>query len=211
MIHATSGRLSSGSSVTLRAERTPPRLTVPKRAMHMEPSEFIVHDRLGPLTLRGYTLSDRRWKPRRGDGLDRRRWTDMVLYRVEDPKSPYQYALQITARSIVFHRPGGPCASPRHRIVTAAEVWKDSERCISLVPCRKPGCRPQELGLMDGQAKIAEEQDDHHLFLCTSASDILKKLYRQKGEISSLAGDVLEDAARVEPRIAQAWKTRRRV
>jgi len=177
----------------------------------MDPSEFIVHDRLGPLVLQGYILADRRWRPRREDGKDKRRWTDMVLYRITDQKSPYQYALQITARSCVYHRIGGPCVDSRHRITTVEEVLKDEDRYDMLVSCRKPGCKAPDLDHMPEDSKIAEEVDDHHLFLCSNPADILRKLYRHKHEISPLAGDLLEEAALKDPRLAAAWKRTRRI
>lgn len=173
----------------------------------MEIKEFTVQDRMGDLTLTGRILSERRWEHRE----HKTRWTDMVLYRVVDKRSPYQYALQMIARSRVYHRFGGPCVKKHHRIRTVESVRKEPERWKGLSACWNNGCKPPELDLMNSDDVIAEERDEPHLLLCSNASDILDKLYHHKGEIGILAGSVLREAAKVDPFIAQAWKHTRRV
>lgn len=217
----------------------------------MDFKEFTVQDRLGPLTVRGELLADRRF------GADRKpRWTDLALYQVtttvqdwrvtvacegcqpartlvvnagtlsEAPiicgqcdkpftpderqrEKPFRYALEIIARSWVYHRVPGPCVKKRHMITTVGEVEKSNERWRNLLACRT--CTPVDLVDMNDNDRIAEERQDSHVYLCSDAITIVNRLYRHSGEISPLAAGLLREAAMKDPEIAAAVKSTRRI
>jgi len=194
----------------------------------MEEKEFIVHDRVGPVILRGFLLSDRRF------GSERKpRWTDMALYRLTrterdysrtvrsgGPDQPlflepqrnersFRYALEIVARSWVYHDTDSPCVKERHTISSVAEVRASAGRWRNLLPCEK--CKPAEPEDMRDDQFIAEETPDPHLYLCLDVQSILRRIYRHSGEISVLAAKLLADAALADPAIAAALKTKRKI
>lgn len=194
----------------------------------MENKEFTVHDRLGPLAIRGVLLSDQRF------GSDRKpRWTDMALYRVtkterdssrtarsggrdqpfllEEKRSErsFRYALEIIARSWVYHHATGPCVRERHTIVAVGDVRDSSGRWRNLFPCDK--CKPEDLEEMSDDQFIAEENADTHLYLCYDAQSLLRRIYRHSGEISVLAAKLLAEAAQNDPAVAVAWKAKRKI
>lgn len=124
---------------------------------------------------------------------------------------PIRYVLQIIARSCVYHRVGSPCVRSRHQLKTVAEIEQNGQRWWELKPCQEDGCKPPLLEEMAPQDRIAEEQDDPRFYLCKNAADVLNKLYRRNGEITSLAAKLLKDAARGDPDIAYAMQDRRRI
>lgn len=223
-----------------------------------EVQQITVRDRLGPVSFQGHILADCRW-----GRSDKPRWTDMVLYKIDnddalrssgvfvevllnefteelsdrDPffklrphqrdalndmmsrtlqhvvtlQQKYRYALVITARSYVYHRPGSPCVKRRQRFTTAGEVRSSNHRWRWLVPCRKAACRPKQLEYLNDSDQIVEEQDKNQLFICTSASDILARLYQRSGEISDLSAKLLIQAADSDPDISGALRSTRTV
>lgn len=174
----------------------------------MEVKEFTVRDRLPrPITFRGLLLADCRY------GSDvKLRWTDMALYRILGSRSDFRYALEITARSVVYHAVSGPCARPeRHRITTIADVRKSPERWDTLIPCDRTGCEPEDLEKLNDNDQIAEEVEEPHAYLCVYAIDIIDRLYHHSGEISELAADMLNKAARNDSYIDRARKMRWRI
>jgi hypothetical protein len=134
-----------------------------------------------------------------------------TLRRMAPAPPVYQYLLEFVARSVVYHRIGGPCVKSSHRITKVGDVRDDEYRWGNLSPCDRRGCYPPDLKDMSDSDQIAEEKDNHHLYLCTSAPDIIKKLYDRNREISGLAAEVLVEAGGKDPRIAQAWRSKRRV
>lgn len=169
----------------------------------MELKEFTVHDRLPrPITFQGLLLADCRY------GSDiKLRWTDMALYRVIGRRSGFRYALQITGRSVVYHRVGGPCSKPkRHRFTTIRSLRDSKMRWDMLFPCDRDGCEPEDLEELADTDRVAEEVEEHHVYLCEYAVQIVDKLYKHNGEISQLAADMLEKAARNDPHIDRARK-----
>lgn len=176
--------------------------------MTLEVKEFEVRDRMGPLTLRGKLLADCRY-----GSESKLRWTDMALYKVVDRSSRYQYALEIIARSFVYHRANGPCLRKKHRItsIVMLRARAGENRWKALYPCTRSGCAPGDLEDLDDDYRIAEEQPDTHLYLCTRPADILDRLYRHSGHISELAAELLHKAAKEDPGIEMAWKKTRRV
>lgn len=195
----------------------------------MEDKEFIVQDRLGSLILRGFLLSDRRY----GSEHNKPRWTDMALYRLTrterdysrtvrsgGPDQPlflepgrnersFRYALEIIARSWVYHDATGPCVKERHTVVSVGKIRQSVGRWENLLPCAK--CKPADLEDMSDDQVIAEENPDTHLYLCLDAQSLLRRLYRHSGEISGLAAKLLTDASLADPAIAAALKTKRKI
>lgn len=174
----------------------------------MEIKEFTVHDRLPrPIEFRGLLLADCRY------GSDiKLRWTDMALYRIIGRRSGFRYALEITGRSVVYHRADGPCAQPeRHRITTIADVRQSQPRWDTLFPCDRDGCRPGDLEELADTDKIAEEVEEPNVYLCEYAVQIIDKLYRHNGEISELAAKMLEKAAQNDSHVDRARKLRWRI
>ena len=138
--------------------------------MHLSTEEFVVHDGLGPgLTLRGrrlaYTSGD--------DRTEKYRWTDIAIYEVIDRSSHWKYAIQVIAKSYVYHRVDSPCVSERHRIATIKHIRSSDHRWKNLYPCWKKDCTPPDLEHMTDDAQVAEEREEPSLYLCTNPADIL--------------------------------------
>lgn len=125
------------------------------------------------------------------------------------PDKPFRYALEIIARSYVYHRADGRCAKRRHRYSTVEEVRMSSGRWRNLFQC--PVCKPPELEDMRDDERIAEERSDTHVYLCSDADSIIRKLYQRNGEISVMAAKLLREAARNDPNIDLALKTQRKI
>lgn len=126
-------------------------------------------------------------------------------------EEPIRYALEITARSRVYHRVGSSCVRSKHRVWTAADIARDPIRLKELSPCPESGCRPAPLGQMRPNDRVAEERDSHQIYLFTNAAAIINKLYRRNGEITNLAAKLLKEAAVKDADIAAAMTDRRRI
>lgn len=124
-------------------------------------------------------------------------------------EQPIRYALEITARSRVYHQLGSRCVRSKHRIRKVKEVEQDTARWGELVPCRD--CRPSRLSQLGPDQYIAEERDEPQIYLCISAAAVINKLYRRNGEITELAAKLLKDAAVKDLDIAEAIDSRRRI
>lgn len=122
---------------------------------------------------------------------------------------PFRYALEIIARSWVYHRSPGPCVKRRHKITTVGDVRKSEGRWDNLFPCRV--CKPLDLEDMRPDERIAEERSDTHVYLCSDAAAIVNRMYRHSGEISGMATRLMLEAAKKDPDIAMAWKRPRRI
>lgn len=170
----------------------------------MRKKQFTVHDRLGPVKFVGQRLAYCKW----GGGEDKLRWTDMALYKITTEESEYRYVLEIIAKSYLYHRMDGPCVRSRHRTSRVADIRANGHRWENLRPC--PRCAPGELEDMQDSDTVSEETDDRTILPCTSPSDIIKKLYQRNGEISEVAAECLQQAAKEDPEIATAWITVRR-
>lgn len=125
-------------------------------------------------------------------------------------EKPFRYVLEITARSFVYHRAESPCAKRRHVFSTVKEVRTRSgnARWHKLFPCRV--CKVPDLEDMRDDERIAEERSDPHLYLCSDAKSIIKRLYRHSGEISPMAFKLLRSAGDKDEDIAYAWKSTQR-
>lgn len=120
----------------------------------------------------------------------------------------YRYVLEFVARSFVYHRVDGPCVKSSHQITKVGDVRESEHRWNNLMPCPKRGCRPPDLEDMSDSDQIAEEKDKHHIYLCTDAPEIIKKLYQHSREISGLAAKLVTEASEKDDRIAQAWRNK---
>lgn len=194
----------------------------------MEHKEFIVHDRVGAVSIIGTLLSDQRF-----GSETKPRWTDMALYRIietrrshsrtvrgaapgqplfveEDKREkPFRYALEIIARSWVYHDATGRCVKERHTVTTVGEARQSPGRWRQLYPCTV--CNPPDLEKMDAGDRIAEENEELHLYLCSDASAVVKRLYRHSGEISVLAAKLLSESASKDRPLALALRRPRRI
>lgn len=172
----------------------------------METREFIVHDRVGQFAFKGRILSDCRY----GANTRKPRWTDMALYQVDDSEDGYCYLWEVAARSRVYHKiNGGKCTRERHLRTSVGDLKKIAPDWPSLVPCHL--CNPGALATLDDRVRIAREGDDPSAYPCVNAQDIVKRIYREKGEISHLAAQMLREAAENDPEIKRALKAPRRL
>jgi hypothetical protein len=128
---------------------------------------------------------------------------------VYDAQPSYQYAVEIIARSYVYHWVDGPCVKDRHLINTVSHVRESNHRWRYLSPCTR--CKPVDLEEMALDTRIAEEASESHVVLCTSASDVVNRLYQRNGEISVMAAKMLRAAARHDPEIANVIHSTRKV
>lgn len=123
---------------------------------------------------------------------------------------PFRYALEIIARSWVYHDVNGPCIKPKHLITTVGKV-KESPggRWRNLLPCTR--CHPADLEKLRESDRIGEERADTHVYLCSDAKAIVSRLYRHSGELSQMASRMLREAARKDPDIAAVLARPRRI
>lgn len=132
-----------------------------------------------------------------------------LLRLLEERQPTYQYAVEIIARSYVYHRAKGPCAKTRHRVTTVGNVRQNNHRWRNLVEC--PKCKPDDLEYMPADAQIAEESEEAFVYLCANAHEIAAKLYHRNGEISAMAAKMVRAASKRDQGIAQMMRASRRV
>ncbi len=185
--------------------------------------EFLLPDAVGEVRFRGEILADRRWH--NGDSVRRRRWTDMILYRVRDSAKKTKYIIHITARSAVYHRIGGPCversSSPWRRITVGELYSTDRQRFDELVPCDRYGCAPPRLQaekddpddivVAEDDEVIGIEVDKPRILTARSASEVPHRIYANSGKISELAALLLEDAMRKDSDLARVMGAPREI
>jgi hypothetical protein len=170
----------------------------------MRKRQFTVRDRLGPIKFVGQQLAYCKW----GRDEGKLRWTDMALYKITEKESEYSYVLEVIAKSYVYHKTKGPCVRSRHRISRIQDIRSSGHRWRNLYPC--PICEPGELEDLKDDDTVSEEQDDRTVYVCKDPADIVRRLYQRSGEISELAAECLQQAAKVDPEIATAWTSVRR-
>lgn len=177
--------------------------------------EFVVKDSLGPVEFSGEIIAE--VKHRNGDpGMPvRRRWTDMTLYRVLEPRSKSRYAIHVVGRSVTYHSADTLCRQARNSHWTKITVKElehsDPDRYEALLPCLDRVCRPGDLDDLDDDAVIWTESDDHKLLTATSAKNIIRAFYGEFGKVNAIATTLLEDAARVNSQIREALEMPRRI
>lgn len=175
----------------------------------------------GPRAFLGYVIVDlsldaatvvdppalSKWRPRY-------RWTDMTLYRVTgavDGLTAAEYAVHVVGRTVLYHRADGPC---RKGVIRTVLDLEDDARFDLLRPCQEPGCYPttglwHHLEDLDGNTRIAMEQDRPSIFKCESATDVLDSLRDGAGVLSELALKLLSEAASKDDGIAYVLATER--
>lgn len=175
----------------------------------MKPEKITVRDAFGPVSFPGAILVDMSWNAETAaqrTAQTRRppRWTDMVLYRVDDDQSPYQYVLMVVGRSIVYHRVDGCGRGTPTTVGYLARTpqWEEYE------PCRE--CRPPELGPLDDNVRVSLEDDRPKLHRCETVEDLLAALVdRRTGEVSGLGIKLLNQAALLDPNIRATTEVER--
>lgn len=161
----------------------------------------------GPMNLRGEEVVARTWTPSDAHRAGYSQWTDIVLYRVDDPTQPsWAYGIQIIGRSVVYHREGG-CNRGVRMPVSSVLNAVDPELYDALEPCPKPGCAPLDLDLLEEDEKVSVEVNRYTWTPCESAVRVVEHM-RQSDK--SLMHSVLEAAAQVDPLIAQAAESLKR-
>lgn len=169
----------------------------------------------GPVSFRGEVLVDLSWTPTPVDepsmGAPLLRWTDMLLYRVLED-SPYQYALQIVGRSVVYHRPGGPCRRGVRK--TVEKLAENEDRFYTLRPCTKRGCyRGVSVAFLlekteeQDQDVLAVETDRYTLHKCEDPQGVIDALRDENGVVSGLGQQLLDAACDEDPTIASTMMT----
>lgn len=187
----------------------------------MQVEEFLLPDTVGEVKFTGMILADRRWF-NNPEQVWRKRWTDMVLYRVV-PGRQFKYIIHVVGRSAIYHQVGGPCreraGKPWQRITVDELFRTDKARYQELVPCDR--CTPEHLPATkegethldgaDDNVKIAIEADVPSVLTARTAADVPTRLYENAGKISLLAKFLLEDAMKVDVEIAEVMRTPRRI
>lgn len=172
-------------------------------------SMILVRDQDGPLEFVGEMVADLSWTYEIAESYGHSRWTDLTLYRVLEPGSEYAYVLQVTGRSVLYHRVGGPCRNGVNLPVSV--VMRDEERYRALRAC--PDCTPKDLDYLEETEKVAVEEDLPTLHKCRSAADLVgvmtDRIQRERNK-NGLSMKLLKFASAVDPAIAaQQVKTRR--
>lgn len=131
------------------------------------------------------------------------KWTDLILYRAHSSE-PYAYYVQVVGRSLLYHRPEGPC----HRGVRmqVSVLAQNEERYDLMEPCPVPGCKPADLDELEDADTVSVEVDFFSSGLCRTADDAVEYLYNRGGEgrRSGLSLRLLEAASVVDEDIAEA-------
>jgi hypothetical protein len=178
--------------------------------------KFTVYDRLGsPISLHGEIIADVRHDNKVKDEPPWLRWTDMVLYKIDEQHVRDRYAVHIIGRSVVYHGADTNCRqrpkSPWLR-TTVEELYKaDVSRYDELIACRERGCAPRNLDDLEGEEVIQVETNDHNLILAPTPKAIIQRLYKDYGQITMLAAKLLKEAALKDPGIHRAINMPRRV
>jgi hypothetical protein len=167
--------------------------------------EIRVRDELGPRIITGWPLADLSWSYAEAQSYGHDRWTDMTLYRVVgNPRM--RYAVQITGRSALYHRVGGPCNVGVS--VPVGKLYGDEDRYDALQPCRRPGCNPKDLDHLKDDDVVRMEVDLPKLYVCRDADEAVASLYnhgRREGRgPSGLSVKLLSAASAFDKDIEQA-------
>ena len=161
----------------------------------------------GPLDLRGEEVVARVWTPEDARRARYTRWTDIVLYRIDDPTWPdWTYGIQTIGRSVVYHGEGG-CNRGTRMLVSGVLNAVDPELYEVLEPCATPGCTPPDLDLLDDDVRVSVEVNRYTWIPCEGAVQVVEQL-RQSGK--TLMHSVLEAAVQVDPLITQAAESLKR-
>ena len=161
----------------------------------------------GPLIFMGEEVVARTWTPENARRAGYSQWTDIILYRIDDPAWPdWAYGVQITGRSVLYHGDGGCSRGVRMPVASILNAV-DPELYVALEPCTKPGCTPPDLDLLDDDVRVSVEVNRYTWIPCESAVQVVEQL-RQSGK--ALMHSVLEAAVQIDPLIAQAAESVKR-
>lgn len=164
--------------------------------------EITVHDGVSPLKFQGELVADLSWTYEAAEDRGHNRWTDLTLYSVQQPGTPYQYVVQVVGRSVWYHRAGGPC----HRGVNVAvrSLFEDEERYQALVACTRTGCQPDDLDDLDPDDVVAVEANLYTLYKCRDAADVVDTMYKRSAGLSTLSTKLLQAACLSDKAIEEA-------
>lgn len=168
-----------------------------------ESTSIKVFDEIGPFSIVGEEVAKLVWSydDARRQGFSR--WTDIVLYSVVNDRT-MRYAIQITGRSSLYHRDGGPCREGVS--VPVGKLADDAERYEYLEACAK--CRPADLNDLGNADTVKLEVPLRKLYKCRSADEVVSTMYNHgkkdgRGP-SGLSVRLLTTAAMMDPNIEQA-------
>lgn len=169
--------------------------------------EITVHDGISPLKFNGELVADLSWDYKAAEERGHKRWTDITLYRVIQDDTPYQYVVQVTGRSVWYHRHDGPC----HRGVSVevGSLFADDARYQALVACTR--CMPVDLDDLDSADVVAVEQNLYTLYRCHNAEAVVQTMYGRSTEVSSLSTKLLQAACLADKAIEAAMTNARRL
>jgi hypothetical protein len=165
---------------------------------------IVVRDKEGPLSFRGEVMVDLSWSVEEADARRHAKWTDIVLYRDTDPKSPFEYALQIIARSLLYHKVVGGCR--RGVAVPVSHLAKDMVRYEFLTACPEPGCNPPELDNLQDNDLVSSEEPIYTLHRCRDADELALVLDKRSrmGAPSGINMKLKQVASQMDPAIEMA-------
>jgi hypothetical protein len=181
-------------------------VSTPDEATEVYP--IVVHDSIGPLSIEGWKIAELSWTYEEVQARGYSRWTDMALYGVHG-SDKMKYVVQITGRSVVYHRPDGSCSQGVSMPV--GKLYTDKDFYDALVACRV--CKPEDLDDIGNHGQVKIEVNLPKLYRCRDAKEVVRSLYShgtRNGEPSSLSVKILSAAAMVDSDIQQALLTMRR-
>lgn len=168
-----------------------------------ESATIKVFDEIGPFSIVGWEVAKLVWsyEDARRQGFSR--WTDITLYGVENDRT-MRYAIQITGRSSLYHRDGGPCREGVS--VPVGKLAADAERYEYLEACSR--CKPADLNDLGNTDSVKMEVNLQKLYKCRDADEVVSTMYNHgkkdgRGP-SGLSVRLLTTAALMDPNIEQA-------
>ena len=167
-----------------------------------------IQTRAGPRTFRGEVIVDLSRDFHDPKNIDKRtgkprvRWTDMFLYRVFG--QDFQYVVYIVVRSVVYHRPDGPCV---HGVATRVKNLATEDRYLNMRPCALRGCfsgMPDDhLDDLDDDDVVKAEKDIYTQHKCADGQQVVESVLEPDGNIRGLGQRMLDEASVLDEGIAQ--------
>jgi len=162
--------------------------------------EVIVRDKEGPLPIDAEVVADLSWSYQDAQERGHQRWTDITMYRVVN--ADFTYAIQVTGRSVLYHRTSGRCG---HGVnMTVSRLLRNEARYDALVACRN--CKPKDLDDLNDQDMVSVEEPIFQLYRCTDADHVVQTMQQrgENGQMSGLSMKLLQAAANVDDAIERA-------
>lgn len=157
--------------------------------------KITARDEEGLLSFNGEMIAEMTWSYEAAKARGHQRWTDLVLYRVAEEGVPYRYALQVVARSVVYHKTDGPCHRGVRMTVGVLARDVDAARFLALDPCAEPGCQPLDLDDLADEDRVKVEEDFPALHRCETAAQVVDIL---KDRMRGPAWRLMQAACRVD-------------